>query len=83
MPRETSAFVIALGAALGWLWGILSVQLGLDTNVWPPLVAPLWITSLVAERVKVDPLALGATVSAACGIVPVGALFALARLRGA
>ena len=83
MPRETSGFVLVIGAIVGLLWGIFSLQFGWDTNVWPPLVAPLWISTLIARHLHVDYLVLGAVVSAACGIVPVAALFAVARMRGA
>jgi hypothetical protein len=83
MPRETTAFVVFLGLGLGMLWGILSL-LGMDhPDVWPPIVAPLWVTSLIAVRVPIHPLLIGAVVSAVCGVVPVALLFALARLRGA
>jgi hypothetical protein len=83
MPRETAGFVLVTGAVVGLVWGILSLQFGMDTNVWPPVVAPLWITSLIAERVRIDAMLLGAIVSAVCGIVPVAMLFGVARLRGA
>jgi hypothetical protein len=83
MPRETTGFVLVAGAVVGLVWGTLSLQFGMDTNVWPPVVAPLWITSLIAERVRIDATLLGAVVSALCGMVPVAMLFGAARLRGA
>jgi hypothetical protein len=68
---------------VGLVWGILSLEFGVDTAVWPPIAAPLWITSLIAERVRIDAILLGAIVSAVCGLVPVAMLFGVARLRGA
>jgi len=38
MPRETSGFVLVIGAMVGLLWGIFSLQFGWDTNVWPVAV---------------------------------------------
>jgi hypothetical protein len=82
MPRETTGLVLFIGVATGLFWGALSTM-AIDTTVWPPLVAPLWVTSLIAARVSVNPLLVGALVSALCGLSPVAGLFWIARLRGA
>jgi hypothetical protein len=84
VPRETVYTLVAVGMSIGMLWGFLSLQLwAADPTIWPALIAPLWIAALVGPLVAVDPLLLGAVVSAACGLVLTGLLFLLARARGA
>lgn len=82
MPRETVGLILFMGVALGILWGIVSLSLWtFNEQVFPVLIAPLWITAAIGTHLPVNPLVLGAVVSAALGLVPAVALVALARAR--
>ena len=82
MPKETVAIVLFLGVGFGLLWGVVSLQLWtLDDRVQPVLIAPLWLTAVVAAPLSLNPVLVGLLVSAALGLVPAIAFLALARLR--
>jgi hypothetical protein len=71
-----------MGFGFGLLWGAVSLQLWtLDERVQPLLIAPLWLTAVIAAPLSVNPLLVGLLVSAALGLVPALAFLALARLR--
>ena len=83
MPKETVGIVLFMGAEFGLLWGALSVELWtLDERVQPILIAPLWLTAVVAAPLSVNPLMVGLLVSIALGLAPAFAFLAIARLRG-
>jgi hypothetical protein len=83
MPRQSAFFLAFLGAGFGLLWGLVSLELW-TFNQHPPavLVAPLWITFMLASQLPVGPLLVGVLVSVALGLVPVLALLVIARVRG-
>jgi len=83
VPKETVAIVLFMGAGFGLLWGAVSVELWtLDERVQPLLIAPLWLTAVVAAPLSVNPLLVGLLVSIAFGLAPAFAFLVLARLRG-
>jgi hypothetical protein len=83
VPRETIAVVLVMGVGFGLLWGAVSVELWtLDERIPPMLVAPLWLTAIVAAPLSVNPLLVGLLVSIGLGLAPAFAFLALARLRG-
>lgn len=83
VPKESVAVVLFMGIGFGLLWGALSVMLWtLDERVQPMLIAPLWLTAVVAAPTSANPLLVGLLVSMGLGLVPAFAFLALARLRG-
>jgi hypothetical protein len=83
VPKETIAVVLFMGVGFGLLWGAVSVELWtLDERIPPMLVAPLWLTAIVAAPLSVNPLLVGLLVSIGLGLAPAFAFLALARLRG-
>jgi hypothetical protein len=83
VPKETIAVVLFMGVGFGLLWGGVSVALWtLDERIPPMLVAPLWLTAIVAAPLSVNPLLVGLLVSIGLGLAPAFAFLALARLRG-
>jgi hypothetical protein len=99
MPRATVAFVLFMGLGMGMLWGGCSVLVwqflpqifppwGIPTSVPAQVVtmlvlAPLYLTAAIGERLRVDVYVTAAVVSAALGIVTAAALLWFARARGA
>ncbi|HEV8468086.1 MAG TPA: hypothetical protein VGR46_00650 [Candidatus Limnocylindria bacterium] len=99
MPRETVAFVIFMGLGMGMLWGGCSVFVwqflpqifppwGIPTSVPSQVLtmlvlAPLYLTAAIGERLRVDVYVTAAVVSAALGILTAAALLWFARARGA
>ena len=75
--------MLVMGVGLGLLWGAVSMELWtLDERAQPVLIAPLWLTAVLAAPLSVNPLLIGFLVSAALGLVPAVAFLALARIRG-
>jgi hypothetical protein len=83
VPKETVGIVLGMGVGFGLLWGAVAVELWtLDERVQPILIAPLWLTAVVAAPLSVNPLLVGLLVSIALGLAPALVFLALARLRG-
>ena len=90
--------ILGLGMGLLWsgcsvfVWSSLLPQIfppwGIPTSA-PALVltavvlAPLYLTAVIGERLAIDVYLIAAVVSAALGIVPAAALLVFARARGA
>ena len=99
MPRETVAVVLILGVGMGLLWSGCSVFVwSFLPQIFPPwgiptsaqaqvlttvVLAPLYLTAVIGERLRIDVYLIAAIVSAVLGIVPAAALLVFARARGA
>jgi len=99
MPRETVAVVLILGVGMGLLWSGCSVFVwSFLPQIFPPwgipasapaqvltavVLAPLYLTAAIGERLRIDVYLIAAIVSAVLGTVPAAALLVFARARGA
>jgi hypothetical protein len=82
VPKESVAFVLFTGLAVGCFWGCLSLVLWSANDRIPALIiAPLWLTAELGSRLPIHPYLAGALASAFIGLLPAAIFLAFARLR--